>query len=468
MIKLTVVGLTVGKNAVTLIMDNGDDMVLESKAWRTKGIIDDLVVPLAQNGSYDIDLSKYSLAAMIEKATGGEVTIVETGDAISNDRKDVDKSSLGKNYAIQTSDGTIVKDGVLLEKQIEQAIFGRTAKGFAKFLKKFGAIERKHSMDDLLAFMEGGGLMIADDGCIVAYKRLNKRGDLFYDCHTGTVPQRVGSIVHMDEADVDPSRSSSCSYGLHICSPNYLSSFGGSALTLVKVDPADVIAVPNYEKSKMRVKRYTIVAELTDDMASFVTARKKLTDHREGCNIIANVIAGKHVKPFEEVKVGKKGIAAKIVGDASQNTKIVEEKADVSKLADTDNGVSPMAVKSLVSAAINGDMSAAITEGAKAQMSRAKAVDLDKLADNKVGKVVNGKKVETTLPNKVKTERKKPQPKKVKTEKAAPVAEAGKFATYAEKLAEARRLKDDEKLSLREIAKRLGMDRESLSKNLKK
>ena len=62
---------------------------------------------------------------------------------------------------------------------------------------------RQHSVDDLMRFLERGDLPLADDGSIIAYKMLRRKNgseDIFVDCHSGNIPQRVGSVsyTHLD------------------------------------------------------------------------------------------------------------------------------------------------------------------------------------------------------------------------------------------------------------------------------
>ena len=63
--------------------------------------------------------------------------------------------------------------------------------------------------------------------------------------------------------DADPSRD--CSNGLHVGATKYVERFGGgdSPILVCLVNPANVVAVPNYDHSKMRVSEYFPIALAT-------------------------------------------------------------------------------------------------------------------------------------------------------------------------------------------------------------
>ena len=68
----------------------------------------------------------------------------------------------------------------------------------------------------------------------------------------------LGEVVwqERDLCDADPRNS--CSNGLHVGATDYVQRFAnGSSLILVcYVNPANVVAVPNHDHSKMRVSEY--------------------------------------------------------------------------------------------------------------------------------------------------------------------------------------------------------------------
>lgn len=182
-------------------------------------------------------------------------------------------------------------------------------KGFIRFMKRIGAVvnQRKHSIDDLLHFLSKGDLPIADDGSIIAYKRLRSQKDgYFVDSNTGSVRQKLGSHVFMDPSMVDPNRNHECSYGLHIGRRDYMGSFYGDTIIICKIAPEDVIAVPKgYGRSKMRCCGYKIVGVVSADGMRHLLNRRPMTDDPAMASLLAQIIAGNHTEVVETTEIKK-------------------------------------------------------------------------------------------------------------------------------------------------------------------
>lgn len=208
------------------------------------------------------------------------------------------------------ADRKIVPDVQQLQNHIRHgAIHGSTI-GVENLIKRLAAIieTRQHSVEDVLRFLEKADLPVADDGTIIAYKALKKRGDTFFDCHTGNVPQKVGSLVCVDESMVDKNRRNECSNGLHIARRSYLRHFHGDVCVIAKIAPEDIITVPHNDPNKVRVCAYHIVFEL--DNADYLKIRddRPMTDHDGTKGILAKAISGDHVGILEEVRItGQRG-----------------------------------------------------------------------------------------------------------------------------------------------------------------
>lgn len=85
----------------------------------------------------------------------------------------------------------------------------------------------------------------------------------YTDMHTQTMTIRVGETVVMDRKDCNSDPSIDCSYGLHVGATKYVETFGGfgnCTILACLVNPANVVAVPNYDHSKMRVSEYFPIA----------------------------------------------------------------------------------------------------------------------------------------------------------------------------------------------------------------
>jgi len=78
---------------------------------------------------------------------------------------------------------------------------------------------------------------------------------------------RMGQPITMPREQCDPDINVDCSYGLHVGSHRYVSTFGRGmgAILAVLINPADVVALPQYDHSKIRVCRYFPYAEIERD-----------------------------------------------------------------------------------------------------------------------------------------------------------------------------------------------------------
>jgi hypothetical protein len=417
--KIKVTGAIVSKNGITLFSSDGQSFVLPSDAYKTQEILEATTfAEIAKHGFVEIDLVRYSLAKVLKEtvatlpvATQAAVNIVESvmGARIETPTINVEVSDMERhiNHRLSSGNGAV---------------------GFALFLESFARIPHQHSAEDLLAFMKHADLPIADDGKLIAYKVLRRKHgteDTFVDCHTGSIPQRVGSRVQMPEGEVNRNRHNSCSTGLHICSRDYFNGFSGDVIALIKVAPEDVITVPHNEHTKVRARAYEIVAVLDKETEADLRKNpsKQLHQDSKGWQVLTAVVAGDHPPVFEIVDVVK-GKPTVTPLEPSQIAPRVEPSAGPTET----------------------------TPKPKPAPRKIKPLGTDKVKKtDKTESIIDTKAVR----EKIKADMKKLPAKKVT-----------KDSPYEEKFAEAKRLVG-EGMSLRNVAKLLGMCRESLSRNLK-
>lgn len=208
--------------------------------------------------------------------------------------------------AVNTQTGSVIPHAHKLSSQMKAASKLKDFRGFVNFLNRLEPVlkDRGHSAEDLMKFIEHGDLPIADDGCIVIYKRLKQSGNTFVDVHSGRIKQNVGSYVFMKPGLVDPNRRQDCSNGLHVASLGYLSSFSGNVTVMAKVRPEDVFAVPEYSHTKMRVCGYHILAVLPESLRTHVNSGGSISSIPEGKELLNKVLRGAHVGITELVEVG--------------------------------------------------------------------------------------------------------------------------------------------------------------------
>jgi len=81
---------------------------------------------------------------------------------------------------------------------------------------------------------------------------------VYTDMHTRKMEIKLGAPVLMPRTECDADPHNECSYGLHVGATKYVNSFANrsGAVLVCYVNPAHVVAVPEYDNSKMRVTEY--------------------------------------------------------------------------------------------------------------------------------------------------------------------------------------------------------------------
>jgi len=169
----------------------------------------------------------------------------------------------------------------------------------------------EESKSHLFLFLAANEMPITHDGCFMAYKKVvaNDNGDLV-DARSKTFCNNVGAVVVMDRANVNPDRTQTCSAGLHVASYDYAqNSYSGSHLLEVKINPRDVVAVPeDYDNQKMRVCRYEVVGITQIDSLDDVL----LVPETE---IEQKVESGKKQLVNEKVNIKVNRLSSAVLGD---------------------------------------------------------------------------------------------------------------------------------------------------------
>lgn len=113
----------------------------------------------------------------------------------------------------------------------------------------------------LFLFLKKNDLSITKEGKVLAWKVVRSN---YKDKHSNTFDNSVGQVVEMPRSQVNDDDNQHCSYGLHVCSWGYLSSFSsyGDPVMQVEVDIKDIVSIPlDYDGEKVRVCKYKVVAE---------------------------------------------------------------------------------------------------------------------------------------------------------------------------------------------------------------
>lgn len=380
-----VVAAVVDIHNLTLYTEDGNTIVIPQGDIRVAPIVR-IVTPIcAAGGVAEVDLSTENFYSAMEKKSNGLVKLFRVARnklaaffTTSNEADLVPPMEIGKpaqisklqaateeimKHAVSVSDpkfteqdlhtaddhqedtnhgdtviavvnNRVLPDAHKMKAQIQHAVATDNPVALANFIERCASSKGRHTMEELMRFMQRGDLPIANDGSIVIYKILRKKKIAgheefdYVDCHTGRVPQSVGSYVYMDESLVDPNRGQECSSGLHVARRGYLSGFSGDVVVIAKVCPEDVIAVPTYDSNKMRVCGYHILYELNAEDFAELKANRPIKSS-DGKKKLANAISGDHVTALTYVKIGAHGGA-----DITKKAKPVEQQEAALKAAE--------------------------------------------------------------------------------------------------------------------------------------
>jgi hypothetical protein len=234
----TLIGRFVSKEQITLIFSE-DTAVIDNSNPKFAEILQ-----LCKDGKYAEAAALATIKDQINQTFDGDIRVVG---------------------------GEVIYDGkplhnVMCERILDIMREGLDATGLVKFLENLMQNPSYTAVQELYLFLEANQIPITEDGHFLAWKKIRNN---WKDIHSNSVDYSVGATPSMKRNQVDPDREKTCSYGLHCAGWDYLPHFGSNGdsdrIVIVKVNPADVIAVPNdYGNAKMRVCKMEVLREYTD------------------------------------------------------------------------------------------------------------------------------------------------------------------------------------------------------------
>lgn len=348
---IKIVAATLTTKELELITEVGDSFVLPQGHPKIPMLVEK-VLPITSRGDIAViqeeDLESETVYDAFTKKTGGLVKFFNVAKSrisslFSNKTEvsvDLSKQEAAIQDILSQTSVELPEDMTVVSKVGNTFIPGMeklgnhfhhslskmgSTKGIEKFLERIGAVifERQHSIQDLLTFMEKADLPIADDGSIIIYKGLNRtdKEGIFVDAFSSRVTQKIGSLVYMDASSVDSNRARDCAQGLHVARKGYLRNFATGVITLCKVNPEDVIAVPSYDANKMRVSAYHILFQLPPEDAVAVRESREMEQGSLGSKMLSAAISGNHVGITSKVYIGgPRGTQLSLEGFTEQDT----------------------------------------------------------------------------------------------------------------------------------------------------
>jgi hypothetical protein len=234
----TLIGRFVSKEQITLIFSEDTAVIDNSNPKFTE------ILQLCKDGKYAEAAALATIKDQINQTFDGDIRVVG---------------------------GEVIYDGkplhnVMCERILDIMREGLDATGLVKFLENLMQNPSYTAVQELYLFLEANQIPITEDGHFLAWKKIRNN---WKDIHSNSVDYSVGATPSMKRNEVDPDRDRTCSNGLHCAGWSYLPHFGSNGdsdrIVIVKVNPADVIAVPNdYDNAKMRVCRMEVLREYTD------------------------------------------------------------------------------------------------------------------------------------------------------------------------------------------------------------
>lgn len=177
---------------------------------------------------------------------------------------------------LKQDDNQIPMPEGLSGKVVAFAENGIPYKPLIKFWENVQKNPNVESVKDLWEFLNHNNIPITEDGCFVAYKRVNEDytstvrgkwvkdecGEWYKDVKQ-SYDNTPGKRVEMPREQIDNDRNRTCSSGLHVAAFEYANTFYSNGKLLeVKVNPADVVSVPvDYNQQKMRTCGYDVIRE---------------------------------------------------------------------------------------------------------------------------------------------------------------------------------------------------------------
>lgn len=232
--------------------------------------------------------------AILEGALADDPSVLELwdiGDTVAKRFKSLSEQ-------VSVANGHVYFDGDEVDNSLTEQILRFLDEGLdftplVLFFEKVRSNPNEDSREMLYEFLRSRDFTITDEGDFVAYKGVRSDGNGgFTSLHSGKarvddvevnglVPYAVDSVVEMPRSEVVHDPNSHCSYGLHVGTFDYASSYSsGGAMLEVHVNPRDVVSVPNDSSGeKMRVCRLYVADTLTAPLGSALRTTRVVEDY---------------------------------------------------------------------------------------------------------------------------------------------------------------------------------------------
>lgn len=234
-------------------------MNLKTRVTRQSAVI--LEVETGKQTTFSADAHPDEYQAIYDMAVAGDV------DSIRDWYEDYQVDS---NFTIDLDerDGIVYYNGEPLPNYLAKQLMNNRdnldddkMESLLAFNKRLEENPSFDVVNRLYIVLESFDMPITEDGHFLAWKSVRTN---YMDHHTGTFDNSPGKTPEEARHLVDDKNENGCSKGLHVATENYARNFAAGRIVQVKVDPRDVVCVPNDGNfEKMRVCRYEVLADVT-------------------------------------------------------------------------------------------------------------------------------------------------------------------------------------------------------------
>jgi len=209
--------------------------------------------------------------AILEKDWAGIPALLAPGGAL--------QKYLGTAFALDN--GVVKYNGTALPPALSDRINAMASAGqdpspLLRFYERLDKNPSYRSREQVFGFLQHLNIAIEPDGTFLAYKGLR---DDYLDVYSGTISNKPGAVVKMPRNQISDNPSQTCHVGLHVGARSYAHGFGYGTTVVVRVDPENVVCVPeDHNAQKMRVCEYEVIGDWSGQDMTAVADDSDLPD----------------------------------------------------------------------------------------------------------------------------------------------------------------------------------------------
>lgn len=167
-------------------------------------------------------------------------------------------------------------NGKALPSELNSRIFamagaGESPEPLFRFWERLQKNPSYRSVNSLWPFLRHAGIPLTEDGCILAYKGVNRDYTSKYGVDSDKIDYHPGNKPKMPRNEVSDDPETPCHAGIHVGSLSYAKEYASSdgRVIICKVAPENVVCVPK-DKSwqKMRTCEVEVVGHYGDQLPS--------------------------------------------------------------------------------------------------------------------------------------------------------------------------------------------------------